>query len=361
MLIKHTISDIKDLDALRNKWIRLEKGPDMTVFQSFEWNRLAYEQHINSVYNRLFSKVVVYEDDNILAPVIIQRYGFGFRWLGRKRGIYLLGEGTYSDYLNFIYNKAEFCKILEFLKYIIYDNNLPFHASRIRENTSIVNMLNEINIEPSSRSVSVEVVLPDSMYEYEKMLSKNTRQNIRTSLNRINRDSIEYDLLILNGTVDEELARCLVPIHLERVLRKNTGSLNPKKIISHQIRRRLLIHNENKNNIILNAMINYNKSTLIICIMNDEIAGYLYGLVDSDSIRILQNCLVEKYKYYSPMFRGTYDYIKRIIEDGYIKCIDFTRGDEEYKYKLGGKEVTLYNYTIDKSLIRKKNGSCCQI
>ena len=87
-------------------------------------------------------------------------------------------------------------------------------------------------------------------------------------------------------------------------------------------------------------------SCLIVVYLNSKVTGYLYGLRDGTIIRIMQNCFDEKYKFYSPMFRGTYDFILSCYETCDVTAIDFTRGNEEYKYKLGGIETKLYTYII---------------
>ena len=56
---------------------------------------------------------------------------------------------------------------------------------------------------------------------------------------------------------------------------------------------------------------------------------------------LMQNCFKMEYAFYSPLFRGTYDFLIKQIqnESKNVMQIDFTRGDEPYKYKLGGVEM----------------------
>lgn len=119
-----------------------------------------------------------------------------------------------------------------------------------------------------------------------------------------------------------------------------------KSIISY-IKLKLLLYREKNNNIVEASMQNMENSFAVIVKLQDEIVGYIYGLREKRGvIRILQNCVNEDYKFYSPMFRGIYDYISDNCGNCDINDIDFTRGDEEYKYKLGGKEVKLYSFVI---------------
>ena len=95
-------------------------------------------------------------------------------------------------------------------------------------------------------------------------------------------------------------------------------------------------------------MLNMRDSFTLLVELNDKIVGYIYGIKDNNNVvRIMQNCVDEDYKYYSPMFRGIYDYIiESISKENGLKEIDFTRGDEEYKYKLGGRDTKLYDFEL---------------
>lgn len=360
MVLRHDIRSVRDFEPIKAKWIKLERGSDMTVFQSYEWNILAYRQYINGIYNRLFSRIVVYEGENVIVPLIIQKISLNFRWIGRKKGIYFLGDGSYSDYLNLIYSDAGGDETAQLINYILNDNkDLGWRFSFIRDGNIVNRIIEENGIIPVHETVSVQVKLPKIAEDYDKMLSKSTRQNLRTALNRMKRDSINYELEIIEGVIDERLADDLIPIHLNRVLELNSHSTGTVNKISNWVRRRQLKHNETKNNIVNWSMKSFADSVLILCRLDGKIAGYLYGLKEDRRVRILQNCFVDEYKFYSPMFRGTYDFVMKEVKSARYECIDFTRGDEEYKYKLGGSEVRLYSYWIKGSIQNYGSGNIC--
>lgn len=100
--------------------------------------------------------------------------------------------------------------------------------------------------------------------------------------------------------------------------------------------------------IVENSMRRLPQSYFIIVKLKGVIASYLYGLRDDRAIRIMHNCFDEDYKFYSPMFRGAYDFILDQTENRALNVdqIDFTRGDEEYKFKLGAEELPLYHYAL---------------
>ena len=89
-------------------------------------------------------------------------------------------------------------------------------------------------------------------------------------------------------------------------------------------------------------------SVLVVVKLNNETVGYLYGLRDDKAIRIMQNCFKVQYAFYSPLFRGAYDFILNQIKNPQngINQVDFTRGDEPYKIKLGGGQMPLHHYIL---------------
>ena len=83
-------------------WMDLEKGMDMSYFQSYNWymSVLPYQLKDNWLHENL---IVVVEKDGLpalIAPLTIIKHN----WLHyNKKGVYLMGRNGWSDYLNFIY------------------------------------------------------------------------------------------------------------------------------------------------------------------------------------------------------------------------------------------------------------------
>ena len=186
-----------------------------------------------------------------------------------------------------------------------------------------------------------------SKEEYLNTLSKNTKQNLRTALNRMDRDGLQYEMIVTGKVNDSKLLDALRTIHICRMKKKNQNNEDLIHMVSSFIRRSVRSYREKHNNIVMMSMQENESSCMIIIRLNDEIAGYLYGLKEQHAIRIIHNCFDEKYKFYSPLFRGAYDFILSLYqEDCEIREVDFTRGDEAYKFKLGGEEMKLYDFLI---------------
>ncbi len=108
-----------------------------------------------------------------------------------------------------------------------------------------------------------------------------------------------------------------------------------------------------RQNIIPSVIKQFEGVWILVVYLNEEIGGYLLGLRDGAVIRVIQNCVNSEYSFYSPSFRAAYDYIVDCIVQNEtassaesVRCIDFTSGDEEYKYRLNGSELFLCDYEM---------------
>lgn len=250
----------------------------------------------------------------------------------------------FHQYIIFFFDAPLMESLFKFIKEKY--SYLQIFISNVRENTAISRFLGKKN-NSVSNMVSVSVSLLESRDEFNKTLSKHTKQNLRTALNRMNKDGLSYSLDVKKSVLDDDLIDTLLSMHMKRMITKNTvhKSLMGKLISKYKLF--IMLIKEKNNNIIRNSMKTMNNSFTVVVRIEDHVAGYIYGLTEQNGvIRIMQNCIDENYKFYSPMFRGIYDWVLDNCDNYKYKVIDFTRGDEDYKYKLGGKETNLFSYII---------------
>lgn len=352
---KKRISKIDDLTEFETDWKMIENGNDMTVFQSFDWNRLLTEEFLQDRYNKLFSALyvfAVYRDKacKMIAPVIVQKVTAKIVWWGKRKGIYILGTGSYSDYLNFIYDDFAYEAFEGLIAFIKNEfNGLQIHMTYLREDTMMSKYLKSTGKEKLKQTTSVYVSLEKNGEEYYNSLSKNVRQNLRTAKNRMKKDGIRYEIKILRRIEDLDRLDGLMSLHAKRVAIKNRKvDTDPLHKLSGILMYRYMEKKEQRYNIVQRSMCTMKDSIEIIVELNGHISGYLYGLLDKKAIRVMQNCFDEDYRYYSPMFRGSFDFISQECDERNLKVdqIDFTRGGEDYKFKLGGKELRLDHYML---------------
>ena len=281
-------------------------------------------------------------------PLIAQNHSSYTGLWGRKKGLYILGYGSYSDYLNIIYNNDVNSDVFNCLiKHIKTDfKGMTLYVTDLREGSKFDLYLKSMEAHVIRKGVAVEVKRRATLEEYKDCLSKSIKQNLRTARNRMERDNISYKIQILGRINEKSLIDSLVALHIERVKEKNRNLSNQKQLLLSSARILIRQYKEKHNNIIAKSMSTMDNSCLVIVYLNENVAGYLYGLIDHSTIRILQNCVKKDYMRYSPMFRGAYDFIVSTYEKEIITNVDFTRGDEPYKYFLGGEEVKLNSYML---------------
>lgn len=351
----YEINAINDFEKVKKAWKRLDKGGDMTAFQSYDWNVLLANEFFRDDYNKKYAKLYIYtcaSDDQVkcIAPLIVQKRTRKISWLGRNKGIYILGMDSYSDYLNFIYDCFDDHIVEILIERIKKDYpKIPLYLRFVRSDTLLCNYLIKNRSIVEKKTTSAYVTLRNDKEEYTKSLSKSTKQNLRTALNRMNRDEQNYSLKGYSRLDNDELVETLMDMHKKRVRTKN--SINSNKSIDYIFRYlyyRQKERKEKKYSIIAEAMKSIKGSLTVVVYLNNRPAGYLFGIIDKQAYRIMQNCYDEELSFYSPMFRGAYDFIMQECEEKKlgIEQVDFTRGDEGYKYKLGAENLELVHFKL---------------
>lgn len=351
-IIKYAIKNEYDLDRLKDVWTPLEAGEEMTTFQTLEWHRLLIKEWEGWQLHALYSEVYVYaafegRKPVMLFPAIVYTMTTKTKWFGSKKGVYLLGQGSYSDYMTPIYRSfsAEafeaICSAIrrEFPGY-------PICLNSVRADSQLAAYLSEKGVRREVFTVALAVKRKASVEEYKASLTKKTRANLRKAMNRIERDGLDFQLEIRGPIHDQALLDQMVGIHVARILTKNTKHEGVLHVLSSYVRKAYRKYRDLNNNIIAMCMQENPHSVVILVRINGKLVGYQYGLREEHVLRLLQTCFDEEYKFYSPVFRAGYDFICQSYEDESLWEIDFTRGDEEFKYRLGGEELELYEFSL---------------
>lgn len=351
-ICKYAIKNEYDLDRLKDVWTPLEAGEEMTAFQTLEWNRLLIKEWEGWQLHALYSEVYVYaafegREPVMLFPAIVYTMTTKTKWFGSKKGVYLLGQGSYSDYMTPIYRSfsAEafeaICAAIrrEFPSYSIC-------LDSVRADSQLAAYLIEQGTEHKVSTISVSVKKRESIEDYRASLSAKTRANLRQAERRMAKDNMDYSVEFCGRVKDPALLKEMVDIHVKRMLTKNTKHGDLIHVMSSYVRKAYRQYRDYHNNIIAMSMQENEASVLVLIRLNGQLAGYDYGLREAGAVRLLQTCFDETYKFYSPLFKGIYDFIVKCYETETIREIDLTRGDEDYKFKLGGEGLELYEFSL---------------
>lgn len=342
---------ISEFAQLAKNWRHLEKGEDMTYFQTYDW----YEMLVSLNYKKiLFAEIIFAEvtENNapiLIAPLFITKNNF---YKNYPKGAYFFGNQGWNDYCNFIYKVFVGDALQELFMDLKRIYNLKIvHLDDIKECSQCYGYIkSNFNIIEDIPRKCVNLHVPESKEEYQSSLSKNARQNLRTSYNRAVKDGISFTC----NFDDRELNMEEFLYHREiRVMHKNglRHKYSPLRKFLGKIKRNIF-------NCRYFTFTNYDpyitdKNIRYLTIKNSangELCGaFVYGYEEHRSeIVIMAVCLNSKYYKYSVGMIALYEYICEQISSRNVTNVDFTRGDEKYKYTIGGS--THYNHSIKMSI-----------
>lgn len=337
-----------EFSSLRKDWERLETGNDMTYYQSYEWYKNIIIKFNIKDSNLYYTKIIIAYKEDI--PIMIAPLFFIKRNIHiiNKKGVYFLDEQGWSDYGNFIYNKFSKEAFDSIIRYIVKKYGIKyFYLNRIRSNSDIYMYIkNKKELRKSSITPAVELTLPKNTDNYSKILSKHARQNIRTAYNRVKSDDLCFDLNYEEKEIDINKCKKLREIRLNDIQRKESQSrsyfFSLYKKIKDKIKIKFpkyLVIEEDKNSKIMT-----------ICYKGELLAFFNYGLdyIHKKIVIMAVGTNIE-FKRYSPGLILMHSFIINEInnKDSVIDAIDFTRGNESYKYELGGNMNLIYDIKLD--------------
>lgn len=343
-----------NFNEVEKYWKPLENGPDMTVFQLYDWyknvNQLYLDEHfLNHFRECIYVIATEGERPIMIAPIQVIKFGVNIYYkktIGQNKGFYLIGRNGYSDYLNFIYDdfsEEAVDAIFTFLKKMYGYNNSYFEM--VLESTELYKYIHRrYCIINNISCYCAELVLPDSFDEYKKKLSKNMRQNIRTAFNRQKKNNIELHHELILET-DDELAKLLYEIREKRLGQKQKAVTKNLPIhgkayyaFRHTYRKLLCSYHDVLKN-------NCNPWCFLVK-DGDKIAGYFWGIRNPEKgvYYVILAGVEPDYAWYSPSVSHFYAYLEELYENNNteIKSFDFTRGGEKYKHDIGADEKDAY-------------------
>lgn len=334
----------KHLNQIKEEWQSLETGNEMTVFQSYQWHQVLLEQYVPTDTREFESLFAVVESDGrscMIAPLwVVKRT---FRLLNQK-GAYLLGRGSFSDYLNFVYqdfDEGAFDFLLENLSQRYGIKHYTFE--NIREATSLYrHVVDNYAVSRNSEYPCVGLKLPLSKEGYQQMLSKNSRQNLRTANNRLKKDGKSLTYNFDDQQIDRN--RCLE-------IRESKLSVKYSELpMMYKLKYRILNRFRYQFNSFVPVTCYPEGKVMTACDEEGRLRAFFnYGMdTRGQGIRVMSAGTDLDFRRYSPGMLLMYNFVLKSIEEGTIKEIDFTRGDEQYKFALGGQQHLIHTLKFKK-------------
>lgn len=333
------------------KWSEIETihkqiyydNPTLSYYQSYEYLTITgkgrKDKSVFSTVGLREVNYVLYKDDIAIAiaPLLVKNKN-------SCREIFLRGMFTPAGYLDFIYRKdieyEDFVHLINEIR--AHYKGARFYFSKINENALIVPFLKEIFCLSDfeiKKETCVAIHIPNTYEHWLSTLSKNARQNLRTSYNRLKTDNREVKTEIFyRQLIPAKTYRKILLLYCQRLAEKN--KLKPVFALS------LLLFTIKAINPASRSLKYSRDGFHALTFIDGQVASCCSGYICLDSRIIIPRFSINsKLARYSPGGILINEVIKDIIgknenSDYPIISFDLSRGAEKYKYTYGG---TPYN------------------
>lgn len=317
---------LSDFDKLEQPWQDIcRKSNNKLLFSLPGWSKLWWEHF--GTGSRLYLVEVRDKGQTIgIAPLRIE-----------DNSIKFIGSDNVCDFLDFVINEGRERVFFDaLLSHLSAEGLTSLYLSTLLPDSSTLRFLPEIakqkgfNLTSEQIDVTVEMDLPADLTTYLSGLSGKQRHEILRKERRLNEE----------GEISFIMGGIASPEHIDTFLRFFRES------------------REDKNQFLTAEIEAYFRALAVWA----EKAGLLrIGMLELNSIPVAatfcftyQNDIYLYNSGYNPGYRwmsvgvlSKYFCIKRSIESGYRR-FDFLKGNEKYKYHLGGRQVPLYKCIINR-------------
>lgn len=301
------------MGSVKKFWEQVEQMSN-NVYQSYTYNLLLYKYRKTSISNiKSFNTktvfVVAFDKGQAvaIAPLTVNE---------NPRCVRLLGYGSNSGSLDFIYNNEKYVQPL-FYACANYLKGYKFDFSFVPENSPLIHVMNK-----SSENENFYLQVNNYKNYYES-LSKSMRQNVRTSYNRLTTDRKNYFLEVHNS-ISVKICKEIDEVYIKR--KKTWNGVETKTVNRFR-------------DIVYSSVNKLREGKMCILRIDNEVAAFFIGYEGEDVIHIPRLAINEKYARYSPGIVLINEYLKLEI----TSIFDLGRGQETYKIKLNGVMYKTYN------------------
>jgi len=322
------MGDVKDV------WERMyASNHALTPYSSYSFNEIVSHYYRFAPKRARFrTKIFEIIDDSQNTVLIIPLYG-------RGENYYLMGDLLMTGHLDFIYKKVvgneEFAQAFILMKSELKGTKL--FLNKISERSKLRDYL-DANYTYTRKGICINVSFGCDFEAYTKSLSKNMRRHIRNMYNRLKRESVDWGVeVIINTPISDRMKGEILKVYNDRDVEKNLTQLGWLfKIVRHHF------------NPITVSTANMEGNFNSILRIDGELAAFSSGYVTNDNSTIIspRGAMNSKFSRFSPGLLLDIETIKWLTRNTKITNLDLSRGNEEYKYALGGKEHYNYSYEI---------------
>ncbi len=316
----------EELARLQPEWVQLlEQQPEPVPFQHPAWQRV-WLQEFQDGRDLLLLSVRDGETLVGVAPLIRDGDRISF-----------VGHYSICDYMDFVIapdqGRDVFDAILTELKDEAWSQldlrGIRAGSTTLTELTAVAASAG-LRVEQEEEAVAPRVDLPDDWEEYVSSLAKKNRHELRRKLRNL---QAEGDLHLQTYTSPED-----VEVHLPILLRFMVDSRQDKaSFMSEQMG--LFFHKATQ------ALAEEDLIKLYELELDGKPVASVLCFDQGGQLYLYNSGYDPEYAQMSVGIASKALCLQAAIEEG-KHCIDFLRGDEDYKYRLGGKNQQIYRLVI---------------
>ena len=301
---------------LKKLWVTFENQKE-NPFLNYDVNKIWHD-----ILGQNYNLNILTDMKSFIAPIVI-----------KDNIAYFCGGKDVFDYHNLIYdNNINYDQIKAILDHLfINDKVLKIEFNSILQKSHLydclLNFQYDYEIEFVNEDVSPGISLPGSFDEYLLNLSKRNRHEIRRKIRKFEKN---FEFKIINANYENVDKLLLEFLRLMK--------LNPEK--------KLFLNQDRVN--FMSKIIKYSvlegKGELNFIGINNDLVSTSFAFKNNKEIFVYNSGFNNDYSEYSVgLINHVYNIKNKINTCNYI---DFLRGDEEYKYRIGCEDRNLLTINI---------------
>lgn len=313
----------RSFKRIKKDWEVLYKDtPDVSPFLNPETFGIAYRYFFPYyISNRNIPVFVVFKNnDETVAIVPILK--------GRDCVYRLLGAFNGFNECGFVYKKnTNLNQILHAIK----QKFQKVEFQKIDERSP----LSQLVAEDYKTTNNVAIYFECGHNEWFNFLSSHTRQNMRTSYNRMQTDCKQLNISILMGGGKSMPINDIITLYCSRHEQRYGLKTSPLK---KWFLKRLSF---------ATRLYRYAPNALTVVLYIDgKLAAFLSGLYSDNRLIVPRLSINNEFRRYSPGMLLVNETIKHLENKTKIRCLDLSMGEEAYKFQLGGTIHKTFSFKL---------------
>lgn len=182
----------------------------------------------------------------------------------------------------------------------------------------------------------VKIPFPDDYPEYEKGFNSHARNNLHRAYKKVRSNELDMSLQVIKGPfTDKALLSDAMKIYTKRESERKNRRIDFIPYIKHRYFSALLW-----------AMETLASHYTFCFFLNNKLVAFMTGFVTNYNEIVFPYLAIDStFASYAPGKLMIAESIKYLQEHSAIRVLDLSRGDEKYKFEVGG--VRHYNYRFE--------------